>query len=199
MSKPTEQDMKEMKRLGRYLIGRERTVIEFKRQDRSSIVDVWTDTDYAGCADTRKSTSGGVIMIGGHMVKSWSNTQSVVALSSGEAEYYGMVRGTSIGLGVRSLMEDMGVAMRVRTSTDSTAASGIANRRGLGKVRHIEVNQLWLQDKVNNKEVEVRKVRGEDNLADALTKHVDQSSTGRHMKGTGQAFKEGRHVLAPSA
>ena len=76
------------------------------------------------------------------MVKSWSNTQSVVALSSGEAEYYGMVRGTSIGLGVRGLLEDLGITMRVRTSTDSTAASGIANRRGLGKVRHIEVNQL---------------------------------------------------------
>ena len=89
--------------------------------------------------------------------------------------------------------------MRVRTSTDSTASSGIANRRGLGNVRHIEVNQLWLQDKVNSKEVEIRKVKGEDNLADALTKHVDQNGTGQHMRGTGQMFKEGRHVLAPDA
>ena len=81
-------------------------------------------------------------------------------------------------------MEDLGVTMRVRTSTDSTAASGMANRRGLGKLRHIEVNQLWLQGKVDNKEVEIRKVKGEDNLADALTKHVDQAGTGQHMRGT---------------
>ena len=52
---------------------------------------------------------------------------------------------------------------------------------------------------MNSKEVEIRKVKGEDNLADALTKHVDQNGTGRHMKGTGQAFKEGRHMLAPNA
>ena len=121
-------------------------------------------------------------MWGSHLIKSWSKTQTVVALSSGEAEYYGMVRGTSIGLGVRGLMEDLGVTMRVRTSTDSTAASGIANRRGLGKARRNEVNQLWLQDKVNNKEVEVRRVRGEDMLADARTKHVYQNGTGQHMQ-----------------
>ena len=59
---------------------------------------MWTDTDYAGCAKTRKSTSGGVIMIGGHMIKSWSSTQNVIALSSGEAEYYGLVKGAAQGL-----------------------------------------------------------------------------------------------------
>ena len=74
--------------------------------------------------------------------------------------------------------------MRVRTSTDSTAASGIADRRGLGTVRHIEVNQLWLQDKVNSKGLEIRNVKCEDNLADALTKHVEQTNTGQHMRGT---------------
>ena len=42
-SKP--RDMKDLKRLGRYLIGRERMILEFRRQDRNSIVDVWTDTD----------------------------------------------------------------------------------------------------------------------------------------------------------
>ena len=100
---------------------------------------------------------------------------------------------------VRGLLEDMGVRMRIRASTDSSAAVGISKRRGLGKVRHLELNQLWLQDKVNSQEVEVRKVNGEDNLSDALTNHVDQNSTGRHMQGTGQSFREGRHMLAPNA
>ena len=59
-------------------------------------------------------------------------------------------------------------------STDSSAAMGISNRRGLGKVRHIELNQLWLQETVNSKEIEMRKMKGEDNVADALTKHLDQ-------------------------
>ena len=54
---------------------------------------------------------------------------------------------------------------------DASAAKSIASRRGLGKVRHIEVNQLWLQEKVNNGTVEVEKVDGRVNLADLLTKY----------------------------
>ena len=96
MSKPRERDVQDLKRLGRYLIGRGRMVMTFRRQDGVSIIDVWTGTDYVGCHDTRKSTSGGLVMLGSHMMKGWSNTQSVIALSSGEADYYGMVRGSSI-------------------------------------------------------------------------------------------------------
>ena len=59
MSDPTEADMLMLKRLARYLIGRTRVVIVYKYQDSNGVVDVWTDTDYAGCQDTRKSTSGG--------------------------------------------------------------------------------------------------------------------------------------------
>ena len=147
MSKSREMDMKDLKRLGRYLIGRERMILEFKRQDRNSIVDVWTVTDYAGCPETRTSTSGGSVMLGSRMIKGWSTAQAVIALSSGEAEYYGLVKGASIGIGVRGLMKDLGCNVRVRTSTDSSAAMGISKRRGLGKVRRIELNQLWLQER----------------------------------------------------
>ena len=136
-------------------------------------------------------------MLGSHMAKGWSTTQAVIALSSGEVEYYGLVRGSSIGIGMRGLMNDLGCQMRVRASTDSSAALGISKRRGLGKVRHIELNQLWLQEKVNSKEIEMRKVKGEDNIADALTKHLDQRNIEKHMQATGQWMSEGRHELAP--
>ena len=133
MSKPRQMDMKELKRLGRYLIGRERVILEFRRQDRSSIIEVWSDTDYARCPETRKSTSGGIIMLGSHMIKGWSTTQSVIALSSGEAEYYGLVRGSSIGIGMRGLMRDLGCQMRVRASTDSSAAMGNIKEERIGQ------------------------------------------------------------------
>ena len=69
-----------------------------------------------------------------------------------EAEYYGMVKGASYSLGMRSLASDLVIKsdqMTIEMFTDSSAARGIASRRGLGKVRHIAVCQLWLQDKVN--------------------------------------------------
>ena len=96
--------------------------LTFRRQGRNSITDVWADIDYAGCPDTRGSTSGGVVMLGSHMVKGWSTTQAVIALSSGEVEYYGLVRGSTIGAGVRGLLKDIGCTMRVRANADSSAA-----------------------------------------------------------------------------
>ena len=70
---------------------------------------MWTDTDFAGCKRTRRSTSGGVVMIGDHCVKTYSSTQDIIALSSGEAEYYGVVKGGSVGIGLRSMLGDFGV------------------------------------------------------------------------------------------
>ena len=99
-------------------------------------------------------------MWGNHLIKAWSKMQSVVALSSGEAEYYGMVKGASMALGIQSMLKDLGVELKVRLRTDASAAKGIAARRGLGKIRHIEVHQLWLQEKVNNGSIEVMKVKG---------------------------------------
>ena len=84
-----------------------------------------------------------------------------------------------------------------RGKTDASAAKGIASRRGLGKVRHIEVNQLWLQDKVNSGEIQVMKVKGEGNLADALTKPLEGTGTRKHLDLTGQEVVEGRHDLTP--
>ena len=87
-------------------------------------------------------------MIGKHMIKSWSSTQNVVALSSGEAEYYGLVKGAAQGLVAKAMYLEAGLEQSVEVKTDATAARGIAMRRGMGKVRHIEVSQLWVQDRV---------------------------------------------------
>ena len=61
-------------------------------------------------------------MLGEHVAKSWSTTQAVIALSSGEAEYYGIVKGSSVGLGARSVLRDLGCNVRICVMTDSSAA-----------------------------------------------------------------------------
>ena len=137
-------------------------------------------------------------MLGKHMIKSWSSTQANVALSSGEAEYYGLVKGASVALGIRSMHSEMGIKVRIRVNTDASAAKGIASRRGLGKIRHIEVHQLWVQDKVASGEVEIRKVDGKANLADLLTKHVNAEDIRVHMHHTSQSYQQGRHSIMPS-
>ena len=106
----------------------------------------------------------------GGAVKTWSSTQATVAQSSGEAEYYAMVWAAAEGLGMRAIMGEMGWEAEVRVWADSSAAKSIASRIGLGKVRHMEVKFLWLQEAVKARKVEVRKVAGSANPADVLTK-----------------------------
>ena len=137
-------------------------------------------------------------MWGEHIIKSWSTTQSVIALSSGEAEYYGMVKGASVGLGIQSVLRDFEINVKLTLKSDASAAIAIASRRGLGNVRHIEVCQLWLQEKVRSGEVKVVKVGTDENVADSLTKYVSSEILKKHMRETGQLAREGRHRLAPA-
>ena len=158
---------------------------------------MYVDTDHAGCLETRKSTSGGIVMYGNHCIKTWSTTQPVIALSSGEAEYYGMVKGAGNAIGIVGVFQDMGIQETVTLYTDSSAAKGISSRRGLGKVRHIELNQLWLQDQVARGKVDVRKIRGEDNISDSLTKHSNPERIRQTMMGVLQKVVHGRHEIMP--
>ena len=62
-------------------------------QGVESNLQVYVDTDYVGCPHTRGSTNGGLVMHGSHLLKTLATTQSVVALSSGDAESFGVVKG----------------------------------------------------------------------------------------------------------
>ena len=128
MSAPTEGGVAALKRLGRYLEGHKRLVFRYPWQEAASL-EVYSDTDWAGCVRTRKSTSGGCMMLGSHLLKSWSSTQGLVLLSSGEAEFYGVIKSAGIALGTKALMEDLGVKMLVRVWTDSSATVGICGRQ----------------------------------------------------------------------
>ena len=66
-------------------------------------------------------------MVGAHVIKTWSSTQVSLALSSGEAEFNGVVRGAGVGLGYKSLLRDLGIAIPLRVWTDSSAAIGICS------------------------------------------------------------------------
>ena len=138
--------------------------------------------------------------LGEHCIKMWSSTQKSIALSSGEAEYYALVKGGSIGMGVCSMLSDFGIKVdeRMYISTDSSAAKGICSRRGLGKVRHIDIHMLWLQERVQKGDIVIKKISGEENISDALTKHVDVERMVKHLSDTGQCRLSGRHTLMPS-
>ncbi len=89
------------KRLASYLTDKWRVVIECKLQRLPEKVAVLSDTDFAGRKHTRRSTSGGLVVFGTHSIKTYSRTHETVALSSGESEFYGIVKASTMGLGVK--------------------------------------------------------------------------------------------------
>ena len=97
-----------------------------------------------------------------------------LALSSGEAELHGINAGITQALGLQSIAKDLGFQYKIRVHSDATAALGMCRRRGLGKVRHLDVADLWAQAKVRTGVVELVKVLGADNPADSMTKYTDR-------------------------
>ena len=86
MSSPTKNSWESMKKLGRYLKMNPRAIQLFKWQSQSDTIRIQSDSDWAGNVSTRKSTSGGTMRLGAHLVKLWAKDQGCVATSSGEAE-----------------------------------------------------------------------------------------------------------------
>ena len=118
-----------------------------------------SDTNWAGCIKTRKSTSAGGIIYGKHLVRSWSKTQAGIALSSAEAELGGVVRTTAEMLGFASMMRDLGRVLPGKgfIYADASAALGIIQRRGVGSIRHLDTRLLWVQDKIVKEVVDGRR------------------------------------------
>ena len=125
-----------------------------------------------GTRETRTSTSGGVLTVGKLVIRTWSSTQPTVATPSGEAELIAMYDGATRGM--QTVMAEMGLPPHlkmIRISTDSSVAKSFVVIRGLGKVRHLEVKFLWLQEIVQVGKERVEKVSGATNIADAPTKY----------------------------
>ncbi len=123
---------------------------------------VYSDTDWAGCPATRRSRSGGMILMMRGLVKSWSNRQRTAAMSSGEAEYYAVVKASAEALGVQAFAADLGWKMSVELNVDSSAAKAIASRLGPGKVRHLEGRYLRLQEVVASGRIVMKNTWGKE-------------------------------------
>ena len=192
MCRPTQGDLKKLRRLARYLITSPRVVMKFGWQEPQSSLCGWSDSDFAGCRKTAKSTSGGVLTIGAHYIKSWSTTQKTIALSSGEAELTALVKCSCEVIGVVQLAEDWHLTLEGEVHVDSSAALGVVSRRGAGKLRHVRVGQLWVQEKSEEGELKYKKVKGTSNPADAMTKPLTHPEMNKYMIMISQHQREGR-------
>ena len=105
-------------------------------------------------------------MYGPCCIKSWSKTQNTVAQSSAEAELIATVKGATEAIGVLSLAKDLGIECSIRMHIDASAALGIVERRGVGRVRHLDVGMLWLQEQQLRQVIATQKILGAENPTD---------------------------------
>ena len=84
------------------------------------------------------------------------------------------------------MLRELGVEVKIQLFSDASAAIGIAKRKGLGRVRHIDVTQLWIQEGIANGDIKLEKVDTKLNLADALTKNVKREDLQFHVRESGQ-------------
>ena len=126
-----------------------------KKQKTKSILnlDVFADSSWGDDRGTRKSTSSSTVFLNGAYVLGFSRTQATVALSSCEAELYAANAAVAEGLFLMRLCkfligdEKDGTEMvKMKLFSDSSSALGTIQKSGVGRMKHIEIRHLYLQE-----------------------------------------------------
>ncbi|RVW36186.1 Retrovirus-related Pol polyprotein from transposon RE1 [Vitis vinifera] len=148
--------MNAVMRILRYLKNAPGKGILFAKNVDHHSIEVYTDTDWASAVDDRRSTSGYFTFVGGNLVTWKSKKQNVVARSSAKAEFRGYLS-----------------RQPIRLFCDNKVACDIAhNPVQHDPTKHVEVDRFFIKEKLDDKFVELFKIRSEDQLADIFTKAV---------------------------
>jgi histone deacetylase 1/2 len=172
LSQPTDVHWEAVKRILRYVKGTLQTGLCF-RKSASTGVSIFTDADWAGCVDDRRSTSGYAIFVGPNLVSWSSKKQPTVSRSSTEAEYKALANGAAEAMWISSLLKELGVP-RQRTPIlwcDNLGATYLtANPVFHARTKHIEIDFYFVRERVAKGALDVRFISSSDQLADVFTK-----------------------------
>nr|BAK64102.1 gag-pol polyprotein [Eustoma grandiflorum] len=175
MHSPQKHHLEAVFRIMRYLKGTPGRGLLFKNNGHLNI-EAYTDADWAGSQIDRRSTSGYFTLVGGNVVTWRSKKQKVVALSSAEAEYRGIVKGVSEVLWIRKLLQELGFPVTDPTCLmcDNKASISISeNPVQHDRTKHVEIDRHFVKEKIEDGIIALPHVRSEDQLADILTKAVN--------------------------
>ncbi|KAK8951433.1 hypothetical protein KSP39_PZI003591 [Platanthera zijinensis] len=173
MHAPRVSHLQAVERILRYLKAAPGQGLVYKTSNSILALVAYSDADYAGSLDDRRSTSGFCTYFGGHLITWKSKKQAVVARSSAEAEYRSMTSVVSELTWLESLFADLGVKLPSSAVLfcDSQAAIHIAKNPVFHeRTKHIEVDCHFIREKVQMKKLELKHVPGTDQVADILTK-----------------------------
>jgi hypothetical protein len=181
LSQPTEVHWEAVKRILRYVKGTLDTGLCFRRS-RSTGISIFTDADWAGCVDDRRSTGGFAIFVGPNLISWSSKKQPTVSRSSTEAEYKALANGAAEAIWLESLLKELGVTQH-RTPIlwcDNLGATYLtANPVFHARTKHIEIDFHFVRERVAAGALQVKFISSSDQLADVFTKPATQQMLDR--------------------
>ena len=222
MSKPTQQSLKCLKHLILYLAGtaNRSTLLPYSTKgkqlitklngqedndeippEESHVVEAYSDSDWGSLKTPekarRKSTSSGIIVLNGIQVLSFSRTQKATASSSCEAELYALSGTCSEAILIGRLFEFLtGESVRTEIRCDSSSARQWSQRRGIGRLKHVDVRLCQLQDWVRENIFSIGTVKTVLNVADLNTKKLTYARRAFLMYFLSQVeYSEGEEII----
>ena len=182
MSKPNKEHWAAAKRVLRYIKGTLQFGLYFERSDNFELIG-YSDADWAGDVDTRKSTSGYIFMLGKATVAWASKKQSVVALSTTEAEYIALCSATQEAVWLRRLLQSLreGQARPTTIFEDNRGAISLSkNPKDHTRTKHIDIKYHYVRDAVQNNEIDIQPCETKQMIADNLTKGLPKPAFEKH-------------------
>ena len=194
-SKPTKTHWTALKRVLRYLRGTVRYGILYTKMCSSNCVG-FSDSDWAGDVNDRKSTSGYIFQIGGGAVTWKSKKQGCVALSTAEAEYIALSSAAQESVWLRQLTSELGSPPKTPTTIFEDNQSAIAmskNPQFHGRAKHIDIKHHFIREQVNNNIVKIKYCPTEEMVADIFTKGLSCEQFCKLRKKAGIITREPEH------
>jgi hypothetical protein len=169
---PTTDHWMAVKRILRYLKQSVKTGLKIERSS-SSLITGFSDADWAGCLDDRRSTGGFAVFLGSNLI-SWSaRKQPTVSRSSTEAEYKAVANTTAEIMWIQTLLHELGVQTprAAKLWCDNIGAKYLsANPVFHARTKHIEVDYHFVRERVTQKLLEIDFISSKDQIADGFTK-----------------------------
>ena len=188
-SNPGIDHWKAAKKVLRYLQGRKKLMLTFKGTDHLELIG-YTDSDFGGCVDTRKSTFGYVFMLANGAISWRSAKQSIIASSTMEAEFVACFEATIQALWLRNFLSGLtvmdSIARPLKIYCDNTAAVFFSKNDKYSKgIKHMEMRYLSVKDEVRKKKVSIEHINTRANIADPLTKALPPKIFKQHAEVMG--------------
>ena len=173
MAEPGREHWEAVKRIFRYLKGTSDVALCYGESGLT--VKGYVDSDYAGDLDGSKSTTGYAFTLSGGTVSWVSKLQSVVAMSTTEAEYVAAAQASKEAVWLKMLLEELGhVQEKITLLCDNQSALYLARNPAFhSKTKHIRVQYHFVREKVEEGTVDMQKVHTDDNVADYLMKAIN--------------------------